>query len=353
MKIVFLPNWSVVRSTTGSLPHPNSQSNEELYWFFRHWPDRHLEVSVVDVSAPRLISFLERKLLHAYVWQLLRAIRLIRSADLIIAHGAQSVVALCAFKALCVLPLPPIVLFDVGCVNGGDHSRHSFRLIRRLLRGVDLVIYHASIQREFYRKYLPDWSERASFVRFGMDIEVPTITEEGAPFVLALGYDNRSRDWALLLTALHALGDETSLRVVGYEGPPFPRSLPAGITTECAVSWQRVTQLIDQALFCVLPLPELPFAFAQQTLLHCMARGKAVVITDSSGVRDYIQHGKDCLVAPVGDAVTFSEHIASLLKNAELRERIGQGARRKAMTLTEAAMALDVRQAIMECLERR
>lgn len=56
--------------------------------------------------------------------------------------------------------------------------------------------------------------------------------------------------------------------------------------------------------------------------LEAMACGTAVIATDSGGVRDYAQHGLNCLLVPPGRVEPLAGAILRLIHDHELRRRI-------------------------------
>jgi glycosyltransferase involved in cell wall biosynthesis len=81
----------------------------------------------------------------------------------------------------------------------------------------------------------------------------------------------------------------------------------------------------------------------QTTYVNAMARGKAIVVTDTPGVRDYIQDGETGLIVAPGDATAMARAVTRLLEDPTERARIGGRARDYALselTLTRYATRL-------------
>lgn len=78
--------------------------------------------------------------------------------------------------------------------------------------------------------------------------------------------------------------------------------------------------------FAVLPSKNSSEGFGL-TLLEAMASGKAVIGTNVGGIPDVIEHGRNGLLVPPGDAETLSDAIRVMFLNDELRERLGQSGR--------------------------
>lgn len=64
-------------------------------------------------------------------------------------------------------------------------------------------------------------------------------------------------------------------------------------------------------------------------MLEAMAAGLPVVSTRLVGVPEIVDHGVDGLLVEPGDPVALAASLARLLQDAELRDHLGQAARRK------------------------
>ena len=81
-------------------------------------------------------------------------------------------------------------------------------------------------------------------------------------------------------------------------------------------------------------------ASGQTTYVNAMARGKAIVVTDTPGVRDYVKDGETGLIVAPGDSAAIAQAVSRLLADPAERARIGHQAREYALghlTLTHYA----------------
>jgi glycosyltransferase involved in cell wall biosynthesis len=62
-------------------------------------------------------------------------------------------------------------------------------------------------------------------------------------------------------------------------------------------------------------------------VLECLVMGVPVVSTDAGGVREAIEEGRSGWIVPVGDVAGLADRIASLARDAGLRQAMGQAAR--------------------------
>lgn len=68
-----------------------------------------------------------------------------------------------------------------------------------------------------------------------------------------------------------------------------------------------------------------------KVLLEAAASGKAIITTDHPGCREAVTHDINGLLVPVKDAAALASAIEKLLQNSDLRERMEQAARKKAL----------------------
>jgi glycosyltransferase involved in cell wall biosynthesis len=124
--------------------------------------------------------------------------------------------------------------------------------------------------------------------------------------------------------------------MVGIKTPDTPKSFPPGVTALTAVPHGTVMAIWDRALFGVFPSkwPE-PLA----TVVHeAMSKGRPVIGTTPGGHADMIDDGETGLLVPGGDAEALAAAMALLIDDAELRDRLGREAERRARRFTREAV---------------
>ena len=98
------------------------------------------------------------------------------------------------------------------------------------------------------------------------------------------------RDYKLLERALDQSSFETHIAAAWQSDNP---RVHAG-----RVSHAEFIRLMADCYACVVPIADDVRSAGQQTYLNAMALGKPVIVTDSPGVRDYLEHGKTGFIAP-------------------------------------------------------
>lgn len=186
------------------------------------------------------------------------------------------------------------------------------------------------------------WGLRSSRVRF---TAWPATLKDALPStdngrVFAGG--NSLRDYGPLIAAAGSIAAPvdiaTSVVEPGVLGP-LPANLTVGPRPQA-----EYDEMLRSAAVVVVPLQARDDrASGQTTYANAMARGKAIVITDTPGVRDYIADGETGVIVAPGDAEAMSAAIGRLLADRAERERIGAAARVYALselTLTRYATRL-------------
>lgn len=197
-------------------------------------------------------------------------------------------------------------------------------VIRRLLADADRIVCFSSGECDAYATLLRLPRERFVFLPLAwLDDEAET--DEDGGFILALGHSNR--DYPLLLEAV--AGTDLPVTIVAAdEDWRGGRTPPPNVTIRCNTGFVETNRLIAQATLHVIPLKPVGYSSGQTVLLRAMARGKAVVITDTMGVRDYVRENETAALVPPGDAAALRAALVRLWRDAGERKRLGGAAAR-------------------------
>jgi glycosyltransferase involved in cell wall biosynthesis len=69
-------------------------------------------------------------------------------------------------------------------------------------------------------------------------------------------------------------------------------------------------------------------------LLDAMVEGKAVVVTDVGGTRDYADDDQEALLVPPGNVNALAQALSRLWEDSSLRLRLGAAARKRTAAMT-------------------
>lgn len=209
---------------------------------------------------------------------------------------------------------------DLGRITLVAH--HANTLVRRaLLRGLGHAVWRdvivlASRQREILTREIGYPPEKVHCFELWLDARFyrPQSEEPGA-YVFSCGRE--SRDYAMLLSA--AAGSPGRFRVVA-SGWAAQATFGADSTivstpnfdVQSNISYEELRAAYAGARFVVVPLARVDYAAGVTAICEGMAMGKAIVTTDSPGIRDYVRDGVSGLVVRAGDAPALKRAIAEL-----------------------------------------
>jgi len=209
----------------------------------------------------------------------------------------------------------------VGPILKGPANR-ALPLVRWLLRDADRIVCFSRAECETQARLLSLPAERFLFVPTPWRADEPVAQEDGR-YILALGHSGR--DYPLLLDAVRG----TDLPVVIVARSPSDLgagTVPQNVTVRYNTGHHETNALIAGATFHVIPLQDTDYSAGQTVLLRAMARGKAVVVTSTVGVRDYVRDGETAVLVPPGNVEALRTALQGLWNDAQTQGRIGRAA---------------------------
>ena len=160
--------------------------------------------------------------------------------------------------------------------------------------------------------------------RFGIDGSV------------TLGFVGFIREWHRLDIVIEALRDQAladaSLLVIG-DGPAREalqeQAQRAGLNDRVVFTGlvQRTDLIETMAAFDVALQPHVVSYASPLKLFEYMAMSLPVIAPDTPNIREVLTHGEDSLLVPAGDQQSMHDALVRLVRNDDLRVRLGRGAR--------------------------
>lgn len=350
-----LVNWRVhyLSKDRRDIQPPDKFVESQKYWFFRYWQSSNVQVDVIDFTKLPFFHYIESKKLKFYIFQCITGLIKSKKYDLIISHGAQSAVFLAFIRSIINKNDPPHIVIDIGCFNGGRDNRTEISLIKFAARSLAGVIYHTSIQREYYQRYLPFLLKKSRFVPFGVDTEFfQPLDIEKDDYVVSIGY--AKRDYTTLLKAWEKVSSlDIKLKIIGVNNSQELDVTNFSPDAELfgMVPINKLKDMIAKSRFVVLPLPYHKYAYGQMTLLQCMSMGKAVIVTKTPSAVDYIADGKNALFVQPYDVDDMRRKIEFLLANPSIAITLGKEARKTVVRrFNEKIMAQNIYDFINEII---
>jgi glycosyltransferase involved in cell wall biosynthesis len=252
-----------------------------------------------------------------------RALRVLfreRHCDVVLASFETPAIPLLAARGLLRFK-PLIAAVDIGLAEVW-HMRE--RMLDFAIPRLDAIFLLSSNQADYIRRqysthafiqYIPQHVD-TSFYR-------PEPTPPDAP-ILSVGFD-RGRDFQSLLQAVRGLDVPVVIKArldIGPSEHPNVRVIREFLP---ATGFKA---LFRDSRFVVVPLLSSIHSSGIGTVLEAMAMGKALIVSDSPGIRDYAIHEETCLTVPCGDPVALRQAITRLLSEPETCRRLGSNGRK-------------------------
>ncbi|OEJ66076.1 glycosyltransferase family 4 protein [Magnetovibrio blakemorei] len=209
---------------------------------------------------------------------------------------------------------------------------YAMRQIIRALKGLDHLLFSGEIDREVAIKMYKIPREKTSYYPFGVDADFwhPAKSPIKHHGILSIGSDP-SRDFKTLIDA----DVENNIRIITRLNIHSPAHKPNIEIIRGSLFGSEITDIMlrglyQQAKLVVVPLNNVWQPTGCSVTLQAMACGRPVIVSQIKGLWDtnILKSGTNCLLVPPGDAQALSVAIRRLDNDADLRQRMGEEARR-------------------------
>ncbi|MBU0679593.1 MAG: glycosyltransferase [Verrucomicrobia bacterium] len=251
-----------------------------------------------------------------------------RNYDAVLVEGAREVLVMSLFK-LATLNRKTrlfgnLMYFQVPPQN--PLKRALYFLKRSIIAiGADRLVVLSSDEIDSYNRILGFPRRKLVFLLYKINDQeyLRSLTPTQGDYIYAGG--DSIRDYKTLFEAVRGL----DIKVKALTHLRFqPESIPANVEViENTNTPAEYYSPCAQAMFVVLPIqPGFIRSSAQGTFLGSMFLRKAVVVSDTPGVRDIIRDGENGFVVPAGDAQALRTCIMKLAEDPALCRAVGDTA---------------------------
>jgi glycosyltransferase involved in cell wall biosynthesis len=198
-----------------------------------------------------------------------------------------------------------------------------------------------------------DWGvprSRVHLLHMGIDVDFWRSDAEPSPELVVSAGNDRNRDHVLLVEAIARLRrrrPSVRLELVTH----LPVSVPAELgSRRPSLTHPEMRELYGRAsVVAVAVKPNLHIS-GLSVLLEAMACGRAVVMTESPGLSEYLQHGETGVIVPQGDADALSRAVEALLAEPARAAALGAAARATVARFSTAYQATVLEEIVRGCL---
>ncbi|MFW5847916.1 MAG: glycosyltransferase [bacterium] len=183
---------------------------------------------------------------------------------------------------------------------------------------VDIIFVSSKDEIKIYSNQLGIHENRFHFLPFHTNIIEPKKISLSEEYILSAG--KTGRDYETL--ALAAEGLDIPVIVISDELSVRGIQFPKNVQVKCDISYQTYLRYLYRSKVVVVPLKKSMKSTGQVVFLEAMGIGKPVVVTDTTGSKDYIEHGVNGILVPHKDPDKLKRHIMNLWNDHDLRNEI-------------------------------
>jgi glycosyltransferase involved in cell wall biosynthesis len=195
--------------------------------------------------------------------------------------------------------------------------------MKKLFRLIDSLVVSSTMEKELYAKHFDIPEDIIDCVLWGVAEPEFTIksTISEQPYISAVG--GNARDYQTFMSAMSALPELQAIAVMRPENMQG-LVIPPNVNVLTNIPFGDALSIIKHSMFTVLPLVSTETPCGHVTLVIAMYLGVPCVITDSTGIEDYIEHGKTGLMCQQGSSESLIESINLLSSDENLRQQIAK-----------------------------
>jgi glycosyltransferase involved in cell wall biosynthesis len=235
----------------------------------------------------------------------------------------------------------------------GHHLAFSFNLpalpkagwtkdkMTRAFKTVERFTVFSTMEKELYAEAFEIPLEKIDFIHWGVnppEVENADVALEQGDYICALG--GNGRDYATLAAAMRKLPG-IKLVLVARAHNLVGLELPGNVKLYQNIPFGRAMNLLKFSKFMVLPLAGSEVPCGHITLVNAMHLGKGFLISNSTGVRDYVMEGENAVTCAANSAGALVEGMERLWGDEKLCRRLGENGMRFAREKCSEASTLE------------
>jgi len=240
--------------------------------------------------------------------------------DAIITGNIKTAQILGLIRAILGLKSPKHVVLELMLDEQRASLKWKFKqaIQRILFSSTDLIFVSSNSEITTYAERMRLPRERFRFLAFHTDIINPERIAAHGGYIFSAG--KTGRDFDTLLRAVKDLAAKVVIVSDQYHAQELDVSPNVSLMVD--IPYEDYLRLLRECHIVVVPLYSLVKSTGQVVILEAMGLGKPVIATETVGTVDYIQHGVNGLMVPVGDAEALRAAIEGLLEDKQLYDRL-------------------------------
>jgi glycosyltransferase involved in cell wall biosynthesis len=267
-----------------------------------------------------------------------RAVRLARkiNASVIVAHGPTLAAWCCIFAS--ILSCRGVAIF-AHSFNFTTLPGAFKKLIFSMVLGrTERFTVFSKMERALYASAFKIDIGKIDFVHWGVNPpKVDCEPIEDGDYVASIG--GNARDYGTLMRAARLMPG-TKFVVVARPESLIGLNIPENVAVHQDLPLKATMNILGHSKVMALPLVGSEVPCGHVTLVAAMHLGRPVVVTDSTGVADYIENGVTGLTVKMGSPIELKRATEELFRNESLSRILAEnGERFAALHCSEQAIA--------------
>jgi len=252
----------------------------------------------------------------------LNAVIKARRADVIVSHGPYMAFYCALFIWMFRLKTPHISYsFNFAELPSGV----ALKRMKLLFKRVNCFVVSSDMERALYSEYFDIPIEQIDFVRWG--VAEPDFNLQASildkPYISTVG--GNARDYKTFMAAMAELPDITAIAVM-RPGNLVGLDVPKNVTVLVNISRDEALSVIKHSVLTVLPLMGSETPCGHVTIVVAMYLGVPCVVTDSSGVSDYVTDNETGMLCEPNSLDKMKQAITHLRADEMLGTKLAENA---------------------------
>lgn len=250
---------------------------------FKHTNDEWHHYSSLAVKLP---PFIPKKDSIARVLAATSAVKLARKKpSVLVSHGPRpALYAGNLAKLMC--PSVPHLVYSFNFTNLPQGAQRS--LMASAFKQAAKFVTYSNVERQLYADYFNIPIEKIDMLHWAVHAPKVDLTQEpieARPYICALG--SQGRDYATLIDAMKKLPN-IKLVLVASADSMQGLTVPNNVKVYSSIPLANAHNILAHSAFMVLPLRDAKVPCGHVTIVSSMFFKKAILVTNSLGVHDYI-----------------------------------------------------------------
>lgn len=200
------------------------------------------------------------------------------------------------------------------------------KAMAKAFQSVTRFVTYSSDERKLYAEYFDLPIEKIDMQYWSINQPNTAVNDpavEDGDYICALG--SEARDYETLFQAMKQLPN-IKLVVVAKEENLNGLDIPSNVTTYSNIPFAKAMNILNYSKLMVLPLRDSLVPCGHGSIVSAMFYKKAIIITDSSGVYDYVKADETGMFYEARNANNLALQITALYDDVAKTERLSQAA---------------------------